>query len=125
MYDPQDLLARSYGLAAQLNCLNYCYLCTERTGDDGSSWGRGRSRNRDRKREGSPRWVLADLTRDKIRSLQNMKGEKEIGQHGWQGFLEEVAIAPYVALAICSSDADDGLTLLLFFVGFTRLYSAN
>ncbi len=100
----QDMLARSYGLAAQLNCLNYCYLCTERTGDDrSSSRGRNRNRNRDRdrdrdrKRGGSPRWVLADLTRDKIRSLQNTEGEKEIGQQGWQGLLEEVTRAPYVS----------------------------
>ncbi|CAN0040496.1 unnamed protein product, partial [Hapterophycus canaliculatus] len=40
-----------------------------------------------------PRWVLADLTRDKIRSLQRVKGEKEIGQQGWQGFMEEVTRA--------------------------------
>ena len=83
------MLARNYGLAAQLNCLNYCYLCTERT-DDGSSGKVGASRWRGSKKS-SPRWVLADLTRDKIRSLQQSEGEKEIGQSGWQGFMEEVA----------------------------------
>lgn len=56
-----------------MNCLNYCHLCKERTGDGNS-----------------PRWVHADLSRDKITSLQKAAGEKEIGQHGWQGFVEEV-----------------------------------
>lgn len=78
----QDVLARSYGLSAQLNCLNYCHLCKERT-DDGIN---SSSRNNN----GSPRWVLADLTRDKIRSLQQQAGEKEIGQGGWRGFIDEV-----------------------------------
>lgn len=66
-------MARNYGLAAQLNCLNYCHLCKERTGA-GSS----------------PRWILADLSRDKVQSLQKNEGEKEMGQPGWQGFVEEV-----------------------------------
>lgn len=84
----QDMLARNYGLAAQLNCLNYCHLCTKRT-DDGSSGGAGASRWNNSKKS-SPLWVLADLTRDNIRSLQQSEGEKEIGQSGWQGFIEEV-----------------------------------
>lgn len=86
----QDTLARNYGLAAQLNCLNYCYLCTERT-EDGSS-GRARGSRWNGSKKGSPRWVLADLSRDKIRSLQQSEGEKEIGQTGWQGFMEEVIV---------------------------------
>lgn len=82
------MLARNYGLTAQLNCLNYCYLCTERTGD-GSS-GRAGASLWNGSKKSSPRWVLADLTRDQIRSLQHNEGEKEIGQTGWQGFMEEV-----------------------------------
>lgn len=71
----QDALARNYGLAAQLNCLNYCHLCKERSEHGSSS---------------SPRWVLADLDRDEIQSLQKAAGEKEIGEAGWRGVLEEV-----------------------------------
>ena len=66
-------MARNYGLAAQLNCLNYCHLCKERAGA-------GSSR----------RWILADLTRDKVQELQKSGGEKEVGQPGWQGLVEEV-----------------------------------
>eukprot|EP00903_Cladosiphon_okamuranus_P019887 g18279.t1 len=80
----QNILARSYGLAAQLNCLNYCYLCTERTDN-------GPSRRSSSKK--SPRWVLADLSRDEIVRLQQSQGEKEIGLGGWQGFMEEVTRA--------------------------------
>eukprot|EP00752_Nemacystus_decipiens_P010652 g9485.t1 len=87
----QDMLARNYGLVAQLNCLNYCYLCTERT-DDGSS-GRAGGIGWNSGKKSSPRWVLADLDRDEIRSLQRSEGEKEIGQTGWQGFMEEVTRA--------------------------------
>lgn len=81
------MLARNYGLSAQLNCLNYCHLCKERTDDGTSSSSSSSSR---RNSNGGPRWVLADLTRDKIRSLQQQAGEKEIGQGGWQGFIDEV-----------------------------------
>ena len=75
----QEMMARNYGLAAQLNCLNYCHLCKERTGA-GSS----------------PRWILADLSRDKVQSLQKTEGEKEMGQPGWQGFVEEVITCLHV-----------------------------
>ncbi|CAN0225327.1 unnamed protein product [Ectocarpus sp. 12 AP-2014] len=89
----QDVLARNYGLSAQLNCLNYCHLCKERTDDGKSSSSSSSSRSSRRNGNSGPRWVLADLTRDKIRSLQQQAGEKEIGQGGWQGFIDEVTRA--------------------------------
>lgn len=72
--DRQAVLARNYGLSPQLSSLNYCHLCKEPAPDD------------DTRR----RWVLADLSRDDLQSLQKAAGEKQIGQQGWQGFLEEV-----------------------------------
>lgn len=69
----QEALARNYGLAPQLNCLNYCHLCKERS-----------------EKGNSPRWVLADLDRDEVQSLQRAAGEKEIGEASWRGLLEEV-----------------------------------
>lgn len=91
------MLASNYGLTAQLNCLNYCYLCTERT-DDGDSGNKSRAAasRRSSSKKSDPRWVLADLSRDEILSLQQSQGEKEIGQTGWQGFMEEVT--PRVAI---------------------------
>lgn len=82
----QEILARNYGLMAQLDSINYCHLCKERVstreGDEPMN-----------SMDSSPRWVLADLSRDKIQSLQKAQGEKEIGQSGWQGFLEEASAA--------------------------------
>lgn len=73
LLETQEVLARNYGLSAQLNCLDYCGLCKQRLQDGTSS-----------------RWVLADLSRDEIQRLQKASGEREIGQPAWRGFIEEV-----------------------------------
>lgn len=70
----QEALASKYGLSAQLNCLNYRHLCTERTGL-GSA----------------PRWVLADLSREEIKFLQQAHGENGGAQSGWQSLVQEVS----------------------------------
>lgn len=69
----QEILARNYGLAAQLNCLNYYNLCEQRLAD-------GRS----------PRWVLADLRRSDIQRLQKSAKEGYTGRSALRNTLEQV-----------------------------------
>lgn len=78
-YVRQVLLARNYGLFAQLNCMNYRHLCKKRV----------ESRNG---KESSPQWVLADLDRTEIQDLQKSQGEKQIGGDSWRGLVEEVGM---------------------------------
>lgn len=82
--DQQDALARKYGLDAQLNCMNYWYLCKESTGEGSEG--------------GKRRWVLADLGREEIRGLQNERGEQQMGRGAWQGLVDEVSFCGSVTV---------------------------
>lgn len=66
-------MARNYGLAAQLNSLNYYSLCKQRLPGGGG-----------------PRWVLADLARAEIQVLEESSRQTSLGQSNWLSPLKEV-----------------------------------